>query len=91
MTDAGRNAVLLSKKNGLWDFMDDVDQLIKPADFLNTLKENPSALENFDAFGNSSIRFMLRYIKIAKTAETREKRINQITTLAKQHIKLPGS
>jgi len=91
MTDAGRNAVLLSKKNGLWDFMDDVDQLIKPADFLNTLKENPSALENFDAFGNSSIRFMLRYIKIAKTAETREKRINQITTLAKQNIKLPGS
>jgi uncharacterized protein YdeI (YjbR/CyaY-like superfamily) len=33
MTDAGREAVLISKRNGLWNFMDDVDALIKPADF----------------------------------------------------------
>jgi uncharacterized protein YdeI (YjbR/CyaY-like superfamily) len=91
MTDAGRDAVLLSKKNGLWDFMEDVDKLIKPKDFLNSLEENPPALQNFDGFGNSSKRFMLRYIKIAKTPETRAKRINHITTLAKQNIKLPGS
>ena len=39
MTDAGRNAVLLSRKNGLWDFMNDVDQLIKPADFYSALNK----------------------------------------------------
>lgn len=91
MTDAGRNAVLLSKRNGLWDFMDDVDKLIKPTDFLKCLQENPPALQNFDGFGNSSKRFMLRYIKISKTTETRAKRITHITTLAKQNIKLPSS
>jgi uncharacterized protein YdeI (YjbR/CyaY-like superfamily) len=91
MTDAGRNAVLLSKKSGLWDFMDDVDKLIKPLDFENALLENHPALNNFDKFGNSSKRFMLRYIKIAKTAETRLKRITQIAELAKQNIKLHGS
>ncbi len=91
MTDAGRNAVLISKKNGLWDFMDDVDQLIKPTDFLNSLEAHPPALKVFDAFGNASKRFMLRYIKIAKTPATRAKRITEITLLAKEGKKLKGS
>lgn len=91
MTDAGRNAVLLSKKNGLWDFMEDVDKLIKPTDFLKCLEDNPPALSNFDKFGKSSKRFMLRYIKIAKTTETRAKRINEITLLTKEGKKLKGS
>jgi uncharacterized protein YdeI (YjbR/CyaY-like superfamily) len=91
MTDAGREAVSVSKRNGLWDFMDDVDALIKPVDFIKCLEENPPAMNCFEAFGNSSKRFMLRYIKIAKTAETRAKRIKEITLLAKQNIKLPGS
>ena len=91
MTDAGRNAVLLSKKNGLWDFMNDVDQLIKPPDFLKSLEQNSPALSMFDGFGNASKRFMLRHIKIAKTAETRAKRINEITMFAKQGKKLKGS
>jgi uncharacterized protein YdeI (YjbR/CyaY-like superfamily) len=91
MTDAGREAVLVSKRNGLWDFMDDVDALIKPSDFIKCLEENPPAMDCFDAFGASSKRFMLRYIKIAKTADTRANRINEITLLAHQNKKLPGS
>jgi uncharacterized protein YdeI (YjbR/CyaY-like superfamily) len=91
MTDAGREAVLASKRNGLWNFMDDVDALIKPSDFAKCLEENPPAMNYFDAFGASSKRFMLRHIKIAKTAETRAKRIKEITLLAKQNKKLPGS
>ena len=91
MMDAGRAVVLLSKKQGLWDFMDDVDNLIKPADFLSALEQSPPALQCFDAFGAASKRFMLRYIKIAKTPATREKRIQQIALLAKDNKKLPGS
>jgi uncharacterized protein YdeI (YjbR/CyaY-like superfamily) len=91
MTDAGREAVLVSKRNGLWNFMDDVDALIKPPDFIKCLEENPPAINCFDAFGASSKRFMLRYIKIAKTADTRANRINEITLLAQQNKKLPGS
>jgi uncharacterized protein YdeI (YjbR/CyaY-like superfamily) len=91
MTDAGRQSVLVSKQNGLWNFMDDVDALIKPSDFVKCLEENPPAMNYFDAFSASSKRFMLRHIKIAKTANTRVKRINEITSLAKQNKKLPGS
>jgi uncharacterized protein YdeI (YjbR/CyaY-like superfamily) len=91
MTDAGREAVKISKQNGLWNFMDDVDALIKPADFIKCLEENPPAMQCFDAFGAASKRFMLRHIKIAKTESTRAKRIAEITSLAKQGKKLPGS
>jgi uncharacterized protein YdeI (YjbR/CyaY-like superfamily) len=91
VTDAGRASVELSKKNGLWDFMNDVDALIKPADFMKCLLENEPAMANFDAFGAASKRFMLRYIKIAKTEATRTKRIKDISILAKKGEKLPGS
>jgi uncharacterized protein YdeI (YjbR/CyaY-like superfamily) len=91
MTDAGREAVRISKHNGLWNFMDDVDALIKPADFSKCLEQNPPAMQCFDSFGAASKRFMLRYIKIAKTGAARAKRINDITLLAKQGKKLPGS
>jgi uncharacterized protein YdeI (YjbR/CyaY-like superfamily) len=91
MMDAGREAVKVSKQNGLWDFMDDVDKLIKPDDFITSLKASPPAMQCFDAFGNASKRFMLRHIKIAKTPATRAKRIAEITQLAKVNKKLPGS
>jgi uncharacterized protein YdeI (YjbR/CyaY-like superfamily) len=91
VTDAGRASVELSKQNGLWDFMNDVDALIKPADFMKCLLENEPAMANFDAFGAASKRFMLRYIKIAKTEATRTKRIKDISILAKKGEKLPGS
>jgi uncharacterized protein YdeI (YjbR/CyaY-like superfamily) len=91
MTDVGRASVSLAKSEGLWDFMNDVDQLIKPADFIQYLNKYPQATENFDAFGASSKRFMLRYIKLAKTQETRIKRLAQIALLASNGEKLPGS
>jgi uncharacterized protein YdeI (YjbR/CyaY-like superfamily) len=91
ITEAGRLSVSTSKQNGLWNFMDDVDALILPPDFVKYLEQNPPSMSNFNAFNASSKRFMLRHIKIAKTAETREKRIIEITLLAKQNRKLPGS
>ncbi len=89
--DSGKQSVAISKETGLWNFMDDVDALIKPQDFLDCLIKHPPALENFDAINTSSKRFMLRYIKIAKTAETRSKRILEITLLAQKGEKLKGS
>lgn len=91
MTPPGREAVAASKRSGLWSFMDDVDALIKPPDFIASLEGNPQAMKHFEAFGASSKRFMLRHIKIAKTGATRAKRIAEISLLAAQNKKLPGS
>jgi len=87
---SGVESVLVSKQNGLWNFMDDVDALIKSDDFIESLKQHQNALDNFNNFGASSQRFVLRWIKLAKTLETRAKRIQQASELASKNSKIPG-
>ena len=87
---SGYEAVVASKKAGLWDFMDDVDNLIVPADLSQELSDNKVAFAFFEKLSPSNKRFVLRYIKLAKTKETRKKRIVQVVSLSDQHKKIPG-
>jgi uncharacterized protein YdeI (YjbR/CyaY-like superfamily) len=87
---AGINSVLASKQNGLWNFMDDVDQLIKPEDLVKCLSEHPQATQFFEGFSKSNKRFILRWIKLAKTPTTRQKRILETAALASKNLKIPG-
>lgn len=87
---AGMQAVAASKKAGMWNFMDDVDQRIKPADLVEALQQYPAATANFDAFAPSAQRFMLRWIKLSKTAATRTKRIAEVTAKAPENKKIAG-
>lgn len=87
---AGFDSVFASKKAGLWDFMDDVDNLIVPTDLQNELNENQAASHFFNNLSPSSKRFVLRYLKLAKTETTRKKRIIQIVTLSAENKKIPG-
>jgi len=90
VADAGKASVTKSKANGSWNFMDDVDALIKPTDFMQCLEENPPAMIYFDKFGASSKRFILRWIKLSKTPATRAKRIKEAAELAAKNLKIPG-
>jgi uncharacterized protein YdeI (YjbR/CyaY-like superfamily) len=90
MTDAGRQLSANSKEQGLWNYMDDVDALEILPDFMEQLKKYDSALENFRSFGHSSQRFTLRWIKLAKTALTKTKRMEQAALLAADNKKIPG-
>ena len=87
---SGHDAVEASKKAGLWNFMDDVDNLIVPADLNHALNENKLAQDFFEKLSPSNKRFVLRYIKMAKTAATRNKRISQVVSLAAQNKKILG-
>jgi uncharacterized protein YdeI (YjbR/CyaY-like superfamily) len=88
---SGKASVANSKRLGLWDFMDDVDSLAIPTDFMEALKKHPSAYENFNRFGAASQRFCLRWIKLSKTESTRKKRIALAAELASQRKKIPGA
>ncbi|MEM7105201.1 MAG: YdeI/OmpD-associated family protein [Bacteroidota bacterium] len=90
MEEAGFKSIEASKKNGLWNFMDDVDALIKPEDLKKELDKFPPAHENFDLLPDSVKRFTLRWIKLAKTPGTRAKRINKTATLAQANKRIPG-
>ena len=91
MAPPGLAAIERSKSAGLWDFMDDVDALVKPEDLVSALAERAGAAAHFDAFPASSRRFVLRWIKLAKKPETRRRRIARIADLAARNERLPGS
>ncbi len=90
MHPAGLRVISEAKQNGLWTFMDDVDALIKPDDLIEALEAHSPANDHFDAFSQSSRRNILRWIKLAKTPETRAKRIRETAVLAAQNQKIPG-
>ena len=75
----------------LWNFMDDVDNLIIPKDLRTALQELEGAFDFFDNINDSSKRFVLRWIKLAKTEKTRANRIKKIAQLSSSGEKLPGS
>ena len=87
---SGKNGVIASKQTGLWNFMDDVDNLIIPDDLQNGFNENQTANQFFNQLSPSNKRFVLRYLKLAKTDATRQKRIVQIVTLSAEGKKIPG-
>ena len=91
MHDAGIAAIESSKQNGLWDFMDDVDALIAPADLLAELDANEPARRHYEAFPPSTKRNTLRWIKIAKTEATRSKRIAVTAQLAAENRRVPNA
>lgn len=91
MHASGLKSVEEGKTNGLWHFMDDVDNLIVPADLKLSLKSAEGAFEFFNQINDSSKRNSLRWLKLAKTEKTRQKRLLELTRLSAQGEKLPGS
>jgi uncharacterized protein YdeI (YjbR/CyaY-like superfamily) len=91
MEETGFASIESSKQNGLWDFLNDVDNLIIPSDLSSALKGTDGAFEFFNAINPSSKRFVLRWLKLAKTNKTRTSRIEQLVALSAKGEKLKGS
>ena len=91
MHPAGLKAVEVAKAIGMWDFMNDVDALIKPDDLIEALEQHPPALTNYEAFPDSAKRDILRWIKLAKKPETRAKRIRETAVKAARNERASGT
>lgn len=91
MHESGLKAIDISKSNGLWNFMDDVDNLTVPKDLSEELLNLDGAAEFFNSINPSSKRFVLRWIKLAKTEKTRKSRIKKLAELSAKKEKLPDS
>ena len=88
MADPGRRAIADSKKAGLWDALEHVDDLVEPDDLLAAL-EAKRALDWWRGAAPSYRRNVLRRMTTAKKAETRAKRIGIISDAAAQGKKVP--
>lgn len=91
MHQSGLDSIKKGKESGLWNFMDDVDNLEIPDDLKTALNKLEGAFDFFDNINNSSKRFVLRWINLSKTEKTRNIRIAKIAKLSSISEKLPGS
>lgn len=90
MTPAGMAKIESAKGDGSWERLDDIDREITvPEDLQAALALNPAAQENFENFPPSAKKQYLWWLKSAKRAATREKRLNEIVDRAEMNIK-PG-
>ncbi|MEM9482626.1 MAG: YdeI/OmpD-associated family protein [Cyanobacteria bacterium P01_F01_bin.116] len=90
ITPAGQAKIDQAKADGSWTFLDDVEALIIPDDLATALSANPQAKTYFEAFSSSSKKGILQWIKSAKQATTREKRIQKTVDSAAQNLKANG-
>ena len=90
MAEPGFASIEAGKASGLWDFMDDVDDLVVPDDLAARFEADPAALARFEAFPPSARRFTLRWIKLARTEGTRGKRIDTTVRCAARGEFVPG-
>ena len=86
MQPAGRMAVMAGRASGMWDFMADVDRLEVPDDLDSALGD---ARRVWNDLAPSYRRNVLRWIKLAKTAPTRDKRIGAATKATRDGVKIP--
>lgn len=91
MHDSGQRAIDRSKELGLWALMDDVDALLIPEDLRDALAARPAASANFDSLPDSAKRNTLRWIKLAKTDTTRQKRVEETSRRAARNERVPNT
>lgn len=82
MAPPGIAAVERAKANGMWEFLDDVERLEVPDDLVAAFDAHPGSREAWDAFPPSARRGMLGWIKQARTAPTRARRIERTAECA---------
>ena len=72
---AGRAQVEAAKADGRWTQMDEVEDLVVPADLAAAFEAHPGSREQYDAFRPSVRKQILAWIVLAKKPETRAARV----------------
>jgi uncharacterized protein YdeI (YjbR/CyaY-like superfamily) len=90
MTPAGLEKVESAKKDGSWNMLSDVEDLILPDDLKKALAVDEKAEINFNQFNDSSKKQILWWVASAKRPETRKRRIRKIVEMAAQNKKPVG-
>lgn len=82
MTKAGYKSIEVAKQNGSWALLDEVEELSIPDDLEVAFQNNAGSKDYFLSLSKSVKKMMLYWILSAKQAATRQKRIDEIATLA---------
>ncbi len=85
MTPAGLEKVESAKKDGSWNMLSDVEDLILPDDLKKDLAADEKAEKNFQQYNDSTKKQMLWWIVSAKRSETRERRLKKVLNLVRHN------
>ena len=87
MTPAGYKSIETAKQNGSWTILDEVEELLIPADLEKAFENYKDSKEFFLSLSKSAKKIILHWIVSAKRPETRQNRVNETAELAAQKLK----
>ena len=87
MHESGLKKIETAKKNGSWESLDDVENLVLPKDLEIAFEQNKIAFDNYQNFSPSYRKSYLYWLNQAKREETRTIRITEIIKLCEANIK----
>jgi len=90
MHEAGWKMIQIAKNNGMWTYMDDVENGVIPDDLKKAFSANTKAFENYQNFSRGYRKSYLSWLHSAKRQETRDKRIIEIIRLCEANLKTRG-
>ena len=82
MAPPGLAIIEEARRNGAWESLDAVEQLIVPADLSRALRSKGGALVNFNAYTPGMRKQCLFWLNSARREETRARRIATIVEAA---------
>jgi uncharacterized protein YdeI (YjbR/CyaY-like superfamily) len=87
MKQAGIDAIEVAKRNGSWELLDKVEELLIPDDLANAFAQCREAAIFYSTLSRSVRKAILQWLTLAKREETRKQRIVEVVTRAKQNLK----
>jgi uncharacterized protein YdeI (YjbR/CyaY-like superfamily) len=87
MAPAGMAMVKAAKDNGMWDYLNEVEEAVIPSDLQAAFDENAAAWGHWNKFPPSTQKQILHWILDAKRPETRAKRIAETVELAAKGLR----
>ena len=87
MTPAGLASIETAKQNGTWTMLDQVEELVIPNDLEKAFKTKKGSKIFFLGLSKSVRKMILQWVMFAKREETRQKRVNEVATLAAKKLK----
>jgi len=87
MHPAGLKTIEIAKANGMWDALNDVENLVVPDDLKKEFETNKTANDHWGKFSRSSKKAILKWISEAKRPETRIDRVTATVKLAGDNIR----
>lgn len=87
MTPAGLVCIEMAKRNGSWTMLDEVEKLTIPEDLEKAFKTKKGSKDFYLSLSKSVQKMILQWVAFAKRVETRQKRIQEVATLAAKKLK----